>query len=357
MTYRLPAAPLARAVAVALVATSILSSTALAQWTPQSVGTDASFRGMSVVNSNFVWISGSHGTYAWTADAGKQWHRGTVAGAESFDLRAVHAISLDTAVVMVAGQDTSRIYRTTDRGATWTLEYRNDTKGAFLDAMAFFDSRHGLALGDPIDGHFVLLETRDGGRRWDRVPSTALPAALPGEGAFAASGTALITCGPQNAWFATGGAAASRVFRSTDAGRTWTVVEVPIQAGAASAGIFSLACRNSREIIAVGGNYSKPKATAVTIARSVDGGATWTAARPSPETSFLSGVAYLDPLRSSDRVIAVGTEGTVFSRDGGRTWSRLDTHSLNVVMPDDRGSAWAAGDRGSVSRLAGLPDM
>ncbi len=357
MIHRMQASVSSRAIALALAATVISSSGALAQWVPQTAGTGAAFRGMSVVNSNFVWISGTHGTYAWTADAGTRWHPGTVSGAESFDFRAVHAISLDTAVLMVSGQDTARIYRTTDRGATWKLQYRNDMKGAFLDAIGFFDSRHGLALGDPIDGHFQLLETRDGGRRWDRVPVSTLPAALPNEGAFAASGTALVTCGSQDAWFATGGAAVSRVFHTTDSGRTWTVAETPIQAGGSAAGIFSLTCRNSRQIIAVGGNYAKPDAAAVTVARSEDGGATWTAASPSPVTSFMSGVTYLEPARSSRRVVAVGTEGTVFSTDAGRTWMRLDRQSLNVVMPDGRGSAWAAGVRGSVVRLSGLPRM
>jgi photosystem II stability/assembly factor-like uncharacterized protein len=317
-------------------------------WTAQNSGTGASFRGMSVVNADVLWISGTGGTFAWTDDAGAKWHPGHVTGAESFDFRAVHAISLDTAILMVSAQDTALIYRTTDRGQNWTLRYRDVSKGAFLDAMAFFDSRHGLAVGDPVDDHFVVLETLDGGEHWARQSASAMPASLAGEGAFAASGTALIACGSQDAWLGTGGAVKSRVFHTTDAGRTWSVAETPIRAGAAAAGIFSLACRDTQHVIAVGGNYAKPDAAAVTVALTDDGGATWTASDPAPSTSFLSGVAYLNAA-DGRRLIAVGTEGTSLTLDSGRTWRRLDTRSLNVVMAARGGSVWAAGTRGSVA--------
>jgi photosystem II stability/assembly factor-like uncharacterized protein len=324
-------------------------------WAPQSPGTDASFRGMSIASQNVVWLSGTSGTFSWTGDAGQSWHAGHVTGAESRDFRAVHAISPDTALLMVSAQDTALIYRSTDRGQSWTVQYRDVSKGAFLDGMAFFDSRHGLAVGDPVNGRFVILETRDGGRTWARIPDSALPPALPGEGAFAASGTSLVTCGARDVWLGTGGAAKSRVFHSADAGRSWIVVETPIQAGAAAAGIFSLACRDAKHLIAVGGNYAKPDASAVTVARSDDSGATWTASEPTPATGFLSGVAYLNS-GSGGSVLAVGTEGSALSRDGGRTWAQLDSLSLNVVMRSgNNGAVWAAGAHGLVVHLAPSP--
>ena len=325
-----------------------------AQWAPQNSGTNASFRGMSVVNADVVWISGTKGTFAWTNNAGREWHPGHVAGAESFDFRAVHAISLDTVLLMVSAQDTALIYRSTDRGVSWQLEYRDASKGAFLDAMAFFDSRRGLAVGDPVAGHFVVLQTSDGGQHWARISDAGLPPSLPGEGAFAASGTALITCGPNDAWFGTGGAATSRVFRSSDSGRTWSVAETPVKAGVAAAGIFSLACHGTHQVIAAGGNYAKPDTAAITVARSDDGGVTWIASQPSAFTGYLSGVAFMNPDDAVARVLAVGTQGTSFSLDAGVTWSRLDALSLNVVMASPRsGTGWAAGPLGRVVLLSG----
>lgn len=324
---------------------------AAAQWTDQHPPTAEAFRGLSAVNSNVVWASGTHGTFMWTANGGEEWHVGTVPGATSLDFRDVHAVSLDTAYLMAAGQDTARIYMTTDRGRHWRLQYDDTSKGAFLDAIAFFTSRHGLALGDPVDGVFTLLTTSDGGRHWRRLPARSLPRALPGEAAFAASGTALITCGPHDAWFGTGGARVARVFHSHDGGRSWTASETPVRAGNSAAGIFSLACRNRHDGIAVGGNYARPDSTAVSVAYTTDGAATWTSVPPSAATSYLSGVAYLDPAAGGQHLLAVGTLGTAFSGDGGRSWKRLDSLSLNVVVATHGPaptSAIAAGGRGRV---------
>jgi photosystem II stability/assembly factor-like uncharacterized protein len=325
-----------------------------AQWVPQHSGTTASIRGFSVVDASVAWASGTRGTFLWTDDGGTTWHPGTVPGATSLDFRAVKALSLDTAYVMAAGQDTARIYRTTDRGAHWTLQYDDTSKGAFLDAIAFFDARHALALGDPMNGRFVVLETADGGAHWTRIPDAGLPPALPGEGAFAASGTSLVTCGARDAWFATGGAAVSRVFRSRDGGRTWTASETPVKAGSAPAGIFSLACLDQRVGIAAGGNYAHPDASAVTVALTYDGGATWRAVPPSAATGYLSGVAYVDAPRGSD-LVGVGTNGTAMSHDGGHTWHQVDSLSLNVVAATRSGAhrVWAAGAGGRIVTLGG----
>ncbi|MGI8509631.1 MAG: WD40/YVTN/BNR-like repeat-containing protein [Gemmatimonadaceae bacterium] len=326
-----------------------LPQPAATRWLEQHPATSASFRGLSAVGSNVVWASGTHGTFLWTADAGSHWHVGSVPGASSLDFRDVHAVSLDTAYVMAAGQDTARIYKTTDRGQHWTLQYDDTSKGAFLDAIAFFDSSHGLALGDPVNGQFTMLETHDGGTHWNRLAYTALPIALPNEAAFAASGTALVTCGPRDAWFGTGGARVSRVFRTRDAGSSWTVSDTPIRAADRAAGIFSLACRDEQHGIAVGGNYAHPNSAAVSVAYTNDGGATWTPAPPSSATAYLSGVTYLHS-GNSRRLIGVGTNGTAWSDDDGRTWKRLDSLSLNTVVSlPTQPQALSAGERGRVA--------
>ena len=343
-------APLLLPVVFGLLATRVE-----AQWRPQNPGTTAAFRGMSVLSADVVWISGTKGTFAWTANGGTEWHPGQVPDASTLDFRAVHAISADTALLMVSALNRGLIYRTSDRGRSWSVVYRDTSKGAFLDAIAFFDSSHGLAVGDPVNGRFVILSTSDGGQHWSKIPDAGIPPSLTGEGAFAASGTSLITCGRLDAWLGSGGAATSRVYHSRDGGRTWSVENVPIDAGVASAGIFSLACRDVDHLIAVGGNYSKPNASATTVARSDDGGRTWTASAPSAATAFLSGIAYLDP-SNGKRLIAVGTEGSAFSEDGGATWSQIDKSSLNVVMSLGRSDrAWAAGAGARVAAWEGRP--
>ena len=38
---------------------------------------------------------------------------------------------------------------------------RNRDRKAFLDAMAFWDERHGVAVSDSVEGSFVILLTQD----------------------------------------------------------------------------------------------------------------------------------------------------------------------------------------------------
>jgi photosystem II stability/assembly factor-like uncharacterized protein len=297
-----------------------------------------------------VWASGQRGTYLRSTDGGATWSTDSVPGAAAFDFRGVAALDAITAVLTVAAQDTARIYRTTDGGRTWAVVYDDERHGAFLDAIAFWDRTRAIALGDPIEGAFVVLLTGDGGARWTRASTTALPPALPSEGAFAASNSCLITGPGGTAWFATGGGAVARVFRTTDFGRSWSVAETPIPAGNAASGIFSLAFRDSLHGIAVGGDYEAPDSVRPNVALTSDGGRHWALADPTRATKFLSGVVYIGSSPDAP-VVGVGTQGTWVSLDGGLTWSRIGSSSYNAVVAT-RGTAVAIGPHGAVATLS-----
>src|SRR5581483_4093323 len=162
---------------------AMLMPAAFAQsWVAQTTGTNASLRGISAVNDRVVWASGSDGTWLRTTDSGSTWHAAKVPGADSLDFRGIHAFDANTALLLSSGPgDKSRIYKTTDAGAHWTLEYTNPDPKGFLDAIAFWDSKRGIVVGDPVDGRFVVLTTIDGGATWNRRET---PPALANEGAF-----------------------------------------------------------------------------------------------------------------------------------------------------------------------------
>jgi photosystem II stability/assembly factor-like uncharacterized protein len=298
-------------------------------WTPQQSDTTASLRGISAVNDRIAWASGTGGTYLITTDGGATWNAAKVPGAGSLDFRDVHAIDARTAWLMSAGPgEQSKIFHTTDGGAHWILEFANTDPAGFFDAIAFWDARRGLVVGDPVGGRLFVMAT-DGWRRLDTPP------ALERESAFAASGTCVIARGDREAWI---GTSAARVFRTVDGGKTWTVAQTPIRHDGPGAGIFSLAFDGPRGV-AVGGDYSKPGDDAHNVAITLDGGATWTepASRPS---GYRSAVA-VTPVGW----IAVGTSGSDISTDGGRTWKRFGAAAYNAI-----GYPWAVGTKGEVSR-------
>ncbi|MFL6336961.1 MAG: WD40/YVTN/BNR-like repeat-containing protein [Pyrinomonadaceae bacterium] len=325
---------------------------ARAQWVAQVSGTSVRLRGVSAVSRRVAWASGAVGTYARTLDGGRTWQAGQVPGASELDFRDVDAFDADTAYLLAIGEgDRSRIYKTTDGGRHWTLQFQNRRAGAFYDCMAFWDRARGLALSDPVDGRFLVVRTEDGGRTWKESDAAGMPPALAGEGGFAASGTCVAVGGKSAAWFGTGGPEGPRVFHSKDAGQSWTVAPAPLAAGKA-AGVFSLAFWNDAAGVAVGGDYTKEQEAAGNGAVTFDSGRTWRAlgagARPG---GYRSCVAYV-PRTMGRKLMAVGPSGSDYSLDGGRTWRQLGAggfHAISVAPEGD--AAWAVGENGRVARF------
>lgn len=323
-----------------------------AQWVAQESSTDVELRGLSVVSPRVVWASGQRGTVLHSVDAGAHWTRDTIPGAGTLDLRAIAATSATTAhAISIA--DSSRIYRTTDGGRTWSRRWSATRKGTFLDAIRFWDARHGIAMSDPVGGRFLLLTTDDGGDSWREIPAERIPPALDGEGAFAASGSCLAVWGSSHVWIASGGAATARVYHSADRGRTWTVHDTPLRAGVASAGIFSVAFRDARHGVIAGGDYQKPELPGRNLALTNDGGATWTLVDSATSPAgYRSAVAFAPTARGTT-LVAVGLTGTDESRDGGATWTRVDSTAYNSVAFASDASGWAVGPKGRIARWLG----
>ena len=331
---------------LAAILLGLCDSVAFAQWQTQTISTKSDFRGLCVVSAKAVWVSGTKGTYARTTDGGKNWSVGTVPGAEKLDFRDVEAFGESTAYLLSAGLgDKSRIYKTIDGGKSWALQFKSADPAAFFDAIAFWDEKNGVALGDPVKGRFQLIVTADGGANWKPLAAKTLPPALVGEGAFAASGTCLVTHGERDVWFATGGAKTARVFHSKDRGQNWEASETPIVAGAESAGVFSIAFRDQQHGMIVGGDYKKPNELGANAAITSDGGKTW--APLNKRLPYCSAVAW-----AKDRWVAVGTSGSHVSQDNGATWKVLDRENYNSVGFTSTGEGWAVGPKGRIAVFA-----
>jgi len=319
-------------------------------WVVQTSGTAASLRGVSAVDDRVAWASGSNGTVLRTLDGGATWVVLSVPGEESADFRDVEAFGPDEAVVMGVARP-AKIFRTTDGGRTWTRTYWDDTPGIFLDGLAFFDERRGLAVGDPLGGRFFLISTADGGATWTPLPETSRPAALDGEAAFAASGAGLFATRGGRAWLCTGGTAA-RVWRSTDWGRRWEPASSGLLAGPSSAGGFSVAFRDGKTGIAVGGDYRAEEAAEGNASVSSDGGRTWEPVEVRRPGGFREAVAFV-PGTDPPLAVAVGPSGADLSFDLGRTWEPLSApaglHALDIAAKGRAG--WAVGRGGIIARL------
>ena len=317
-------------------------------WTIQTSGVTSRLRGVSAVSERVAWASGAGSTVLRTEDGGVTWRKLNVT-TDTLDFRDVDAIDAQTAYTLSIGNGpASRIYKTTDGGKTWTMQFKNDDPKAFLDAMSFWDANNGIVFGDSVDGQLYILTTNDGGRNWSRVPTTNLPPALEGEGAFAASGTNIALFGKSHAWIGTGAGAKARVLRTSDRGRTWQVADTPLAAGP-SIGIFSIAFRDARHGVVVGGDYKKEQEAVDNLAVTSDGGATWKLVKGL--SGFRSVVAYVPGAKTST-LIALGPSGGDYSTDGGQTWKPIDGPGFDTFSFVPRKAiGWASGANGAIGQL------
>lgn len=324
-----------------VLALLIFTSYGYSQWVKQSVDTTASFRGLSVVNEKVIWASGTGGTVIRTIDGGKKWDIIQVPDAAKLDFRDIEAFDAETAYILSIGNgESSRIYKTTDGGKTWKLQFKNTNEKAFFDAIACWDKDNCIAMSDPVDRYYVLRTTIDGGKNWNELQSNNLYAAE-GEAAFAASGTCLITAGPAGVFLVSGGNDA-QVFRSTNKTWTWNTAKTSITKGTQGSGIFSIAMFDAMYGVIVGGNYEKPTEAGDNLAFTTDGGQSWKLG--TGLTGYRSAVAYID----KKTVIAVGTNGTDLTRDGGKTWMKFGAEDLNAVAAKGKRAVWAVGPKGGV---------
>lgn len=328
--------PLKQTLAILLAVVS-----ASAQWKAAMSDSTAALRGIHNVGMGVIWASGANGTVLRSEDDGYMWQQcAPPAGGAQLDFRAVFGWDADHAMAMSSGTGAaSRLYETTDGCATWHLLFENPDRDGFWDALTF-RGRDGFILGDPVDGRFVIYRSDDLGRNWHRDSSQGL-AAAEGEGAFAASNSALVALSNSEVLFATGGLGGPHLFRSGKFGK-WAVTKLPLASGKASAGAFSIAFRDARHGIAAGGDYQEPARMQGTAAWTSDGGLTWHAANALP-SGYRSSIGWD---QKTGTWIATGPNGSDLSRDDGRTWKRFDSASWNALsLP------WAVGPKGQIGSL------
>ena len=304
-----------------------------------SQGEKTSIRGLSVVSDKIIWVSGSNGMVGESLDGGETWKWLQVKGFEKTDFRDIEAFDATTAVIMGIA-DPAYILKTVDAGETWKVVYENKTKGMFLDAMEFWNEQSGIVIGDPIDNKFFIARTFDGGNTWRDIPKQNYPVADSGEACFASSGTNIRALAKNAACFVSGGLR-SRLFIKDKR------IDIPIIQGKESTGANSVAVKNKKTLIVVGGDFTKPDAAEKNCFITNNGGQTFTAPAIPPH-GYRSCVEYL----GKNNWICCGLNGVDNSTDNGNTWHLISGESFHVCRKAKDGkSIFFAGVDGKIGKF------
>lgn len=352
--------------------------------TPQTSGTTQLLISVSPVNSKVVWAAGAGGTFVVTTDGGNTWRSGVVPGTtddpnDELEFRDVQGVSDKVAYLMSIGNNPTdfRIYKTTDGGATWNIQFTNELTNAFYDCFAFWTPFRGVTHSDSVNGVFPDIRTTDG-KTWHSIAAN-MPPALSGEASFSASGTCIATQGDRNAWVATGGASIARILATRDGGNSWNAYDTPL-VSSSSAGAVSVAFRDGEHGIVGGGDLGS-NASADT-ATSDDGGRTWTLTNKPPISGAIFCLAYVRGIQQHDddqgrgnygqndgegfdhnldRAVVVTAETepdftsgpAAWTPDEGRTWFPIpNANGFWAVGFANPHAGWFVGNNGQITKIS-----
>lgn len=234
------------------------------------------------------------------------------------------------------------LWRTTDGGSTWTqgllplaaMNHNGDTLPQVQ--LDFLDASHGFAF---LSGNLAqgandsdLFWTADGGRTWsaDR-PTGSGHVGIEGDIGFATGNDGVIVNAPHG----------EGIVVTHDAGRTWADASLALPPGLAGADRFfgKPAFFNERSgLVAV--DFQGQTGSVTRVYRTADAGSSWTLAATLPVRGN-STLAFFD----QNRWIGLNGSELLRTNDSGRTWVRTAAVALPGGQPSlllaDEQHAWA----------------
>jgi photosystem II stability/assembly factor-like uncharacterized protein len=339
-------------IAAVLTVGSVFSQTPSPSWT---ISQNASFtvpaagtRYLDAVDANVVWLAGydgfapnlNVGWYSRTIDGGNSYTSGSIFNdTNSYVLSNMEGIDANTAWVSAYTKSISAqggIFRTTNGGTTWTNMtapgmYANPA--SFCNVVSFLTPSVGITMGDPVNNVFEIWRTTDGGNTWTQVPGANIPAPLAGEfGIVDYYGKQ----GSTNLWFGTN---QGRVYRTNDAGLTWSVSVVTPPGGVVTQFAFTTPMNGIIFAVPSGGQGNNPN-----VYNTTNGGATWNLIGPLSSINNL-GRNDICAIPGTNFYASVDNQNAriSYSKNGGLTWTDWGSTQIPYLKIDfvNNFTAWA----------------
>ncbi len=320
-------------------------------WIKQNTGFSTASRGIDqirIVSPYVVWAKAYDGVtptnyireFTRTTNGGSTWVPGTITFTNSTNYGVANIYPLSDTVAYAAMFPLSgtggKIVKTSNGGTTWVEQSTATFTGSWANFVHFFNSSEGVAMGDPTTtgGDFVIYTTTNGGTTWTQISAANIPNCSGSEAGI----VDFYDVVGNTIWF---GTSIGRIYKSTDKGLNWTVVQTNVGANQAYP-VFKDA--NTGLMVLAAAPY--------TIKKTTDGGATWNTLTPTgffvkyPQIDFVPGTSAMWVDVSSGPGI-----GSSYSLNDCASFINIDTGSVQytTVRFYDINTGWAGGFNTSAS--------
>jgi photosystem II stability/assembly factor-like uncharacterized protein len=305
-----------------------------------------SLRGLSAINDQIIWVSGSAGCVGLSTDGGQVWKWLKVPRYEKTDFRDIEAFSDQEAIIMGITEP-AVILRTVDGGLTWTKVFEDSAKSVFLDAMDFSGDT-GLVVGDPDSGRIFFAITTNRGKIWEKINPPGFESISNGEAFFASSGSNLSLIPNSNSAVSFNYTLVSGGNRSSlfHAGNHFPLTLIQ---GKESTGANSIAINpfDHNQAFIVGGDFKNDTLQAGNSLQ-IQFNPFLQTAPVTPPHGYRSCVEYIN----GGSLICCGTSGVDISIDGGKNWKPISKLSFHVCRRSTQGhTVFLAGANGTIAKL------
>ncbi len=284
-----------------------------------------SIRAIDFKNKKY-WFAGSNGKYGHINDLTDSVTMHQIEIKNNLEFRSL-ATTENYTYILTAGNP-ALIYKIPHKNGVPQLVYSEKGESVFYDSMKFWNDNEGIALGDPQNTCFSIIKTIDGGETWEKLKCEAMPEALPGEAAFAASNSNLKIY-KNYVWFVTGGKH-SRVFHSENKGQNWKVYNTPIISGQQMTGIYAIDFYDENLGTIIGGDWNNKNFKKNNIAITTDGGIKWQLLSNETGPGYCSDIIFV-PETKGQELLAVGSPGIWWSGNQGKNWKKLSDEGFYTV--------------------------
>jgi len=296
-------------------------------WETQNSGTENILVLVDAVSSQVAWVAGGIEVLLRTIDGGATW--ANVWNSDAVGIYCVEALDANTALVVAYINQITYIYRTTNGGVSWTKVYEQAVQySGFIKFITMFNQSEGIAIGDPIDGVWLVLKTTDGGASWQEMPGA--PAAE--AGSYSAR-TSVVWFNQQEGWF--GVYNKPKAFHTTNGSASWTEV----------------ACSPLSHVRTIDFNRDQPglglAASDNYMAKTTDNGASWQDITP-PAVGLVNHIVF-----HQGAFWALIGNRVYKSTDDGLNWelqtsAAVSLRYISFTTDQSRSYAWAVGDNGTI---------